>query len=274
MTSAWTLIDWVGVAAVAVFLLVTLGATHVARHNSAMAPELSRKVMHVALGGSALAFPWIFTTPSPAFVVAGMTILVLLALRTGTLGADARGVVHGVSRKSEGDLYLPVAIALSFAFADGDALVYVIPMLIATFADSAAAVVGTRHGRTRFMTLHHRELKSVEGSLAFAGFAFVVTAAALTLGTRLTPGNIVLVAAVLGLHVTLVEAASCRGLDNLMVPLAGLWLLREYLSWDTRSLTTMLIVTLAFVALALSLHSPLRARVQRDRVLQRAGHLA
>jgi dolichol kinase len=147
-------------------------------------------------------------------------------------------------------------------------------MLIATFADSAAAVVGTRHGRTRFMTLHHRELKSVEGSLAFAGFAFVVTAAALTLGTRLTPGNIVLVAAVLGLHVTLVEAASCRGLDNLMVPLAGLWLLREYLSWDTRSLTTMLIVTLAFVALALSLHSPLRMRVRRDAALPSAGHLA
>jgi phytol kinase len=260
---------WVGVVVVATFLLGALGLTYIAKRRCALAPEVSRKIMHLALGASALAFPWLFYSPWPAIAIAAMTVGVLAVLRSGALGTDAGTVVHGIARRSEGDLYFPVAAAAAFVLARGDTLVYSVPLLTLTLADSVAAVVGRRYGRTRYPTLDHRARKSAEGSLAFFVVAFLTSYASLAIGGSLPTVAALLVAAVFAVHVTVVEAASWRGLDNLFVPVIGLLLLRRFLSMDARSLTTLLIVTIALLMLLLSLWPARLARPQRASPLAR-----
>jgi len=238
------------------------------RHRCALSPELSRKIMHLALGASALTFPWLFHSSWPPIAIAAMTLGVLVLLRSGLLGTDASTVVHGVVRRSEGDLYFPLAAAVAFLLARGDATVYSIPILTLTLADTVAAIVGRRFGRTRFPTLDHRARKSVEGSLAFFVVAFLVTYVPLSVLAG-APMKALLIAAVFGIHVTVIEAASWRGLDNLFVPVAGLLLLRRLLSMDARSLTTLLIVTIALLMLLLSVWPSRLSRPQGTSALTR-----
>lgn len=253
---------WVGVLVVAAFLLATLGLTYIAKRRCALTPELSRKIMHLALGASALAFPWLFHSSWPPVVVAAMTIGVLVVLRTGALGREAGTVVHGIGRRSEGDLYFPIAAALAFALARGDTLVYSIPLLTLSLADSVAAVVGRKYGRTHYPTLDSHARKSAEGSVAFFVVAFLTTCVSLAAGASMPPIDALLIAALFAIHVTLIEAASWRGLDNLFVPVIGLLLLRRFLRMDARPLTTLLIVTIALLMLLLSLWRPRPARRQ------------
>ena len=254
--SALRLPEWVGVLLVASFLLGTLGLAYAARRRYALSPELSRKIMHLALGASALAFPWIFHSAWPPILIAAMTIGVLVVLRSGALGTDAGTVVHGIVRRSEGDLYFPLAAAATFILARGDTLLYSIPLLTLSLADSVAAVVGRRYGRTRYPTLDHRGRKSAEGSFAFFIVAFLTTCVSLAAGASLPPADALLIAAVFAIHVTLIEAASWRGLDNLFVPVIGLLLLRRFLTMDARPLATLLIVTVALLMLLLSSWRP------------------
>jgi phytol kinase len=248
--------EWVGVLLVASFLLGTLGLAYAARKRCALGPELSRKIMHLALGASALTFPWIFHSVWPPMVIAAMTIGVLVVLRSGVLGTDASTVVHGIVRRSEGDLYFPIAAAAAFILSRGDTQLYSIPLLTLTLADTIAAVVGRRYGHTSYPTLDHRARKSAEGSLAFFAVAFLATYVSLAAGASLHPTHALLIAALFGIHVTLIEAASWRGLDNLFVPVFGLLLLRRFLTMDARPLTTLLIVTMALLMLLLSLWRP------------------
>jgi phytol kinase len=261
--------EWAGVLVVAAFLLGTLGVTYAARRRCALHAELSRKIMHLALGASALTFPWLFHSSWPPIAIAAMTIGVLVLLRSGSLGTDASTVVHGVVRRSEGDLYFPIAAVVSFILARGDATVYSIPILTLTLADTVAALVGRRFGRTRFPTLDHRARKSTEGSLAFFVVAFLATYASLPVFASVPPLNALLIAAVFGIHVTVIEAASWRGLDNLFVPVFGLLLLRRLLSMDARPLTTLLIVTFALLMLLLSVWPSSLARPHRTTALTR-----
>ena len=255
--------EWAGVLVVAALLLGTLGATYAARRYCALEPELSRKIMHLALGSSALAFPWLFHSSWPPIAIAAMTIGVLALLRSGSLGTDASSVVHGVGRRSEGDLYFPIAAAVAFSLSHGDRAVYSIPLLTLTLADTVAAVVGRRFGRTRFPTLDHRARKSAEGSLAFFVVAFLATYASLSAFVSVAPVNALLIAAVFGIHVAVIEAASWRGLDNLFVPVFGVLLLRRFLPMDARPLTTLLIVTIALLMLLISVWPSRLARPHR-----------
>jgi phytol kinase len=261
--------EWMGVLGVAAFLLGTLGVMYAARRRCALPPELSRKVMHLALGASALTFPWLFHSSWPPIAIAAMTIGVLVLLRSGSLGTDASTVVHGIVRQSEGDLYFPIAAALAFILARGDTTVYSIPILTLTLADTVAAIVGRRFGRTRFPTLDHRARKSAEGSLAFFVVAFLASYASLSVVASLTSVKALLIAAVFGMHVTVIEAASWRGLDNLSVPVIGLLLLRRLLSMDARPLTTLLIVTIALLMLLLSVWPSRLSRPHRTSGLTR-----
>lgn len=270
MTTPSSLVPaWLGVLLVAAFLLAALCITCAAKRRRALQPETSRKIMHLALGASALAFPWLFHSAWPPVAIAVMTIGVLGALRSGVLGTDAGTIVHGIVRRSEGDLYFPIAAAAAFILARGDVVGYSIPLLTLTFADTVAAIVGRRFGRTRFPTLDHRARKSAEGSLAFFAVALLVTCVSLSVGASVAPINALLIAAVFAIHVTVIEAASWRGLDNLFVPVLGLLLLRRFLSMDARSLTTLLIVTFALLMLLLSVWPSRLARPHRTGVLAR-----
>jgi phytol kinase len=202
-----------------------IAGLHALRAAGAANPELLRKLLHIGMGVVSLSLPWLFDTPWPVLVMAGLFGLGLLGGRFSPMWRRiADGIVYGVRRNSFGDLCFPVAIAALFLVSARDPVTFYIPILTMTLADAAAALVGTRRGAHGFRR-PGRE-KSIEGSVAF--FIVALPCAYLPLRLWSEGGWIVmlLLSLTLALLATFVEALSWNGLDNLTVPLAVFLLLR------------------------------------------------
>jgi phytol kinase len=188
------------------------------RHRAA---EFSRKLLHVAMGLILCPLPWLFDHFWPVALLSATYIALLIARRyLVALDNHVAGVIDGVGRKSVGEFLFPVTVALLFFLAGHDRAVYLAPMLVLSLADAAAAVIGRRYGMCPYPA--PGGCKSLEGSLAFAITAFASTH--LTLLLIGTTGRVesVLLAVIISLSLTVVEAFVTGGWDNLLVPL-GAW---------------------------------------------------
>lgn len=216
-------------------------------------PETTRKLLHLGMGLIALTFPFIFHSALPVLLINGTFLLLLTAqstvgqrflsamrLRAGAFlppeqprstrtslyrrsQNDWHHLTSRVNRKTAGEFYFPLAIALLFLLTGNDPLLFCIPVLILTIADSAAALIGCHYGHHAYRTAAGR--KSVEGSAAFFLSTFLLTQLPLLLFTSLSPTTAIVIAAFLALTMTIVEALSWNGLDNLLLPLASFALL-------------------------------------------------
>jgi Dolichol kinase len=248
-----TVSEWVAAAVIAGALLVVLGALRAIAGWRRVDGELLRKGMHVALGASALTYPWLFRSVAPAIMIAALTLSVLLLLRYLPEAREPLGgVVHGVQRASEGDLWFPVSVVVVFWLSSGNTVLYVIPILTLTLADAFAALVGSRYGHMRYDTLEGDQ-KSAEGSIAFFLIAFFAAHVPLLLYTSVGRTESLLIALTFGFLVMLLEAVAWRGLDNLFIPVGGFFLLRNYLPLPARALTIVLAVTIAMFAVVVLL---------------------
>jgi phytol kinase len=215
--------------AMAALLALTAGlmtAIRIFQRRCSPHPEWPRKLMHVGTGLLALSLPWLFESPWPVLILCaagatGMVVIKHAARLKETFGC----VVGDVARQSAGDITFPLGIAVVFLLSEGDCLLYTVPVLVLTFADAAAALVGTFYGLFRFETPGGK--KSVEGSFAFFVVAFLSIHIPLFLCSDAGPEKAVLIAFLLGFLLTIVEAlAGWRGLDNLFIPVAGFLFLR------------------------------------------------
>ena len=175
----------------------------------------------------ALGLPWLFQSALPVMILSALSLLGLLAVKgIPALRRRVGGVVDRVDRKSHGDLYFVSATGLLFLIAGGDPLLFSVPMLILTFADSAAALVGQRYGRHRFRACGGT--KTVEGSTAFFCMAFFSAQVGLQVLADKEPIATLLIALLIALLLSMVEAAAGRGTDNFFIPITGWLLLRVY----------------------------------------------
>lgn len=242
------------VAAIAVVLalLGLLAGLRLLRQRFTLHPELARKLSHLGFGLITLTFPWIFSSPVPVIVVSAVAIVSLLALRyVPALRASVGEAVHGVDRSSLGDLYFPIAVTGLFLLADGDWVLYTLPLLTLTLADAVAALIGVSYGRLKYDGTEGR--KSIEGSLAFFLVAFLAIHLPLLLLTATGRAESLLIGLTFGVLVMLLEAVAWRGLDNLFIPFGGYLLLRVFLVLDARALLARLIVTGAMLLVVLIL---------------------
>lgn len=214
-------------------------------------PEFVRKTLHIGMGLVACALPWIFRSPAPVVALCAIALLIMVSARVVPMLRRGLGeVVGGVGRDSWGDIYFPVAIAVTFVAANGSVVLYLVPALVLTLADATGALVGVQFGAHRYRATEGR--KSLEGSLAFFVVAF---------GSVLLPLwvdgvywlHAVLIGATVGMLVMALEAVAWRGLDNLFVPLGTFVLLRTYLALDTGALVVRLLMAAGLFALALAL---------------------
>ena len=181
----------------------------------------------------------------------------LIAVKTpGPLRTLMGGVVDGVERRSQGDLYFPIAVATLFWLAHRSdpvtgKLLFCVPVLLLTLGDSAAALVGIRFGRHTFTA--GDGTKSVEGSLACFAVAYLCTALPLLAFSRLGHAQALVLAAVVGLSAALIEAVSWGGLDNLFLPLGAYALLQANLPAGPRGATNLgILITQLAVAVVLT----------------------
>ena len=243
---------WPGIVLVAVgacsMLLILDGYRRVAKPD----PEWLRKLAHVGTGALSLTLPWLFHKRWPVFVICGGSALLLIGIRsTQLLSNRMGGVLHSVDRDTHGDLYFPISVAILFAVSHGDKILYSVPLLLLTLADTVAALAGVHYGKHEFAATGAH--KSTEGSVAFFTVAFLSVHIPLLLWTNVGREQSLLIAGTMGLLVMLLEAISWHGVDNILVPLGGFILLKIYLPMSVRELLVRFVVAL-FILVAVLLY--------------------
>ncbi len=213
-------------------------------------PEWARKLMHMGSGLIALSLPWLFSETWPVLVLALLASGAMFALKTvGTLRRSLGTVTGSVVRSTLGEVWFPLGAGIVFALADGDKLLYIIPMLILTFADASAALIGLFYGVYRYTTSDG--IKTLEGSLAFFQTAFLSTLVPILLFTDIGRAETLLISLLMALLSMLLDAMAWWGLDNLLIPVLSALLLRVFIHLDAAVLLAQLAVTVAMMGLAL-----------------------
>ena len=184
-------------------------------------PELARKAIHVSLGLSCLVFPILFSHAWEGVLTCVLAIGVF-ALARGSLYVSLGAGLHRVKRRSHGEVYFAVSVGALFVLRDAapnalGAAAFVLPVLVLTISDAAAALVGAHFGRRRFVV--GESTKSWEGVAAFVATAFALSQFTLAIFSGLEPQQIALLSLMVALAAAAIEALSTRGLDNLFIPL-------------------------------------------------------
>jgi phytol kinase len=213
------------VAVLAAFCLLMLGVQTL-QVRRIVGPEIGRKLVHVGMGIIALSFPWVFRDALLVWLLAAISLAMLGAVRLMPSVATRFGqILGGVERTSLGEFFFPLGVAIAFTLADGNAGAYCGAVGVLAFADSAGALVGTRWGCRRYSIVGNR--KSFEGSaavLATSSLWIAIVCVSLEASTWTAGLKVGLMA---GSVATLVEAVFSYGLDNLVLPLVVVELMKQ-----------------------------------------------
>ena len=196
-------------------------------HTAGLHAEIQRKLVHIGTGLYALTLPWLFPDRWPVYMLIVVTLFVMGFLRLPKVAKSGLGsTLHSVDRQSYGDVLLALSIGLCFFLAQGNTVLYVLPIAVLTLADAAAALVGSAYGRRIFKVEDSH--KSVEGSVVFFIVTLLISLVVLLLFGSFSPANVLALSLMIAAFGTLVEADSWRGFDNLFLPLGLLVFLKTH----------------------------------------------
>ena len=186
------------------------------RQKASVGPEVVRKIVHMGVGNVILLAWWL---KIPAWVGIAASVLfsaiTLLSYKFPILpGLDS------VGRKSWGTFFYAVSIGVLIAWfwPLHHPQYAVIGILIMTWGDGLAAIIGQNFGRHPYQVWGG--LKSWEGSLAMAVASYLVCSLAL-LGTQGAIWQTWLVSLVVAIGAMGLESLSKFGIDNLMAPIGS-----------------------------------------------------
>lgn len=246
----------VGIAGCLALLVVSMAGLSAWGRRRRVSGEGVRKVLHVEMGLVASAAPWVFGAPWPMLVLAVLAVAWLQGVKLcRCLHRRFRGVLRaGDRRRSRGEFFFVGGVFAAYVLSGGEPAYYCPAVLVLTFADTAAALVGRRLGKHVYGAGQAR--KTLEGSGTFFVVAFACAAAGLAcLGPHAVAANLV-AALTAAVTATLLEARSYRGADNLLVPTGTVAALRLTLDHDP-SLAAMLIMVSAVAGVVASGTRPL-----------------
>ncbi len=191
--------------------------------------EISRKLFHFcAIGLTAYSVFLIDDRTVLIFAAALSVIFTFAAVKFGLFKS-----IHGQNRKSWGIFFFPLSflILLIIIPKTSDWIIF-LSLLILAISDSIAAIFGTLFAKKYFQLTSDR--KSIIGSILFFIVTFIIIltasfqlipAAAAPIGfTNLSVINLFLAAFTISTILTIVEAISSKGLDNLLVPVFAAFL--------------------------------------------------
>jgi len=201
-------------------LVPAMGLLSMVRSTHKIGQELKRKSFHVGVGLASLSFPLVLNEPWKAMTGMGLAIAWMSAVRIlPCLQRHFGSVLQDCDRKSMGEVYFALSIGALILLTPDSPLLYIIPVLILTLADTAAAIFG-RLIPSKPLTGYLRG-KSVAGCTAFFSVAAVICVVVLTVYTTLPAWQITTATLVVATATCLAEAICRHGLDNLMVPLVA-----------------------------------------------------
>lgn len=186
------------------------------RYKYKIEVEKTRKFVHFTSGAICLSFPYLLTSH--------ISVLILCVTFIGIMYLSKKynflQSIHEVKRNSEGGVYFPIAVYLTFLIAIiyGYPSYYVLAILILAISDSTAALIGKRYGKHIYLV--EDDNKSLEGSVAFFITSFLILFIGLSFLSELSIINILLLSIYISIVVTAIEAISLSGTDNLFIPLS------------------------------------------------------
>ncbi|PSB08804.1 phosphatidate cytidylyltransferase [filamentous cyanobacterium CCP2] len=193
--------------------LVVLLAKGLSRSGSSA--EVMRKVVHMGTGNVILLAWWL---QMPAWIGIGASVLfsivTLLSYRFPILPG-----INSVGRKSLGTFFYAVSIGvLTVAFWQTHPHYAVIGILVMTWGDGLAALVGQRWGQHPYKLWNMQ--KTWEGSLTMLLVSYAVSSLVL-LGVQGNIWQTWLIPIGIAITATALEAFSNLGIDNLTVPIGS-----------------------------------------------------
>lgn len=231
-------------------MLILLGGLKLYKQKYNPHTEVTRKILHVLMGMLSLTFPVLFHDNWPVVLLAVLSSSLLLLLKHWTPARRELGDVFcKVNRVTWGEPCFALGVALVFCLRGDNNLLYYIPVLILTFSDTLSALVGMSCGKRAYTT--RDGFKTREGSLAFFASAGLFTWLLLELTGTVDHVHAICIAIVLSGLVTLFEAISWKGLDNLFIPASSFALLKIYLVMAVPSLLLRMVVATTLVAATL-----------------------
>ena len=204
---------------ITIFFLIIISES--ARSYLRWKPESSRKLVHIIVGILVSICPFIFISKFPPITLAVIFIIInAIALKNKTFKG-----MHSTDRISYGTVYFPFAFLILAIFWWEKPITLVLSILIMTFSDTIAAIIGERTTHPRQFKLWV-DVKSIEGCIGMFLSSFMI----IYIGTDLfawlfeaaffIPLPILIgVSGFVAMLVTLSESNSSRGSDNFSVPI-------------------------------------------------------
>jgi phytol kinase len=198
-----------------VYLTVIISLAEGLNRWTSVDSEVTRKIVHIGSGNVVLLAWWLGV--SGWIIITASAIAAVVAIASYFLAILPS--INSVGRKSLGTFFYAISIGILVAcFWDNFPQYTTIGILIMAWGDGMAAVIGQRFGRNKysFAGIH----KSWEGSLTMAGVSYLVTSSVL-LYVQGTIWQTWIVALIVAIAATSLEAFSKLGVDNLTVPVGS-----------------------------------------------------
>lgn len=195
------------------------------RRKKIIKGELARKFVHTTSGTWAALWPVFLDLKTIAVLSLALTVVAIFLRATNLLKS-----VYSVKRISVGEILIGIGMAIAAWFAISGS-VYSAAVLVISWSDSIAAIVGTKFGKNNSFKLWKAK-KSLIGSTAFFVTTLLIVASfyvyeqnSLTMFLGLDLLRTVIYSASIAMALTVVEIFGVYGLDNLSVPVLAMLLL-------------------------------------------------
>ena len=205
------------ISAVATWLGLVFLASEIL-HRLEQDPELVRKVVHIGTG-NVLLIAWWLHIPTWICVCAGV---LFSAIALASHRINILPMLNDVGRKTYGVFYYALSITILVTLLwDKYPQYAVIGVMVMSWGDGMAALIGKRFGKHTFVHLGNK--RSYEGSFAMFATSLIVMLGifGITHGVQAKDIGIVIPVAAIA---ALLEAYSPGGTDNLSVPLSSAFL--------------------------------------------------
>lgn len=181
--------------------------------------EINRKIIHIFGGFIASILPLILPRWFVIYLMLIATLLFLVEKKINFLPS-----LHGVIRRTHGEILFPLGIALVILL-EPQAWRITYGILIMGVSDAMASIVGSKWGRIKYRTFSNHT-KTYLGSATFFICTLAIGITGLIIGESFTISQALLPATIASLILTLIEAGSSNGLDNLLIPISASLIMR------------------------------------------------
>ncbi len=246
------IIEWKSMILIIAILFIALLIIKLIERKAKINGELKRKLFHITMGLTMLTLPYIFNSSLSVAILGVIAIIILYILKNTNLKKSLGTVLYEVERNSLGEIFFVIAVFLIFYLSKGDKILFSIPILILTFADSTAALIGKNYAKKNLAELNEDD-KSIEGSLSFFIVAFIMTLVPILLFTGVGREETLIISTIIGFNVAMIEMISHTGNDNLLIPLTTYAFLTTHIPLGVTQLRINLVILgLIFVLITIA----------------------